>query len=72
MRHFRVDITGNGPAKRVYCLTLHGEEHLVEWITVLDHVARSMTRFVRRAGIRVTTSHNTLPRLLCAAPGSEP
>jgi len=44
------DITGNGPAKRVYCLTLHGEEHLVEWITVLDHVARSMTRFVRRAG----------------------
>ena len=44
------DVTGNGPAKRVYCLTPHGEEHLVEWITVLDHVARSMTRFVRAAG----------------------
>ena len=44
------DVTGKGPAKRVYCLTPHGEEHLVEWITVLDHVALSMTRFVRAAG----------------------
>ena len=44
------DVTGKGPAKRVYCLTPHGEDHLVEWITVLDHVARSMTRFVRTAG----------------------
>jgi DNA-binding PadR family transcriptional regulator len=44
------DVTGNGPAKRVYRLTPHGDEHLVEWISVLDHVARSMTRFVRTAG----------------------
>ena len=44
------DVTGKGPAKRVYCLTARGEEHLAEWITVLDHVARSMTRFVRAAG----------------------
>jgi DNA-binding PadR family transcriptional regulator len=44
------DVSGKGPAKRVYCLTPRGEEHLVEWITVLDHVARSMTRFVRAAG----------------------
>jgi len=44
------DVTGKGPAKRVYCLTPRGEEHLAEWITVLDHVARSMTRFVRAAG----------------------
>jgi PadR family transcriptional regulator PadR len=44
------DVSGTGPAKRVYCLTPHGEEHLAEWITVLDHVARSMTRFVRTAG----------------------
>jgi DNA-binding PadR family transcriptional regulator len=44
------DVTGKGPAKRVYCLTPHGEEHLAEWITVLDHLARSMTRFVRTAG----------------------
>jgi len=44
------DVTGEGPAKRLYCLTPRGEEHLAEWITVLDHVARSMTRFVRKAG----------------------
>ena len=44
------DVTGKGPAKRVYCLTPRGEEHLEEWITVLGHVARSMTRFVRTAG----------------------
>jgi len=44
------DVTGTGPAKRVYCLTPYGEEHLAEWITVLDHMARSMTRFVRTAG----------------------
>jgi DNA-binding PadR family transcriptional regulator len=44
------DVTGHGPAKRVYCLTPHGEEHLTEWITVLDNLARSMTRFVHTAG----------------------
>jgi poly-beta-hydroxybutyrate-responsive repressor len=44
------DVTGEGPAKRVYCLTPRGEQHLTEWIAVLDHVARSMTRFVRIAG----------------------
>jgi DNA-binding PadR family transcriptional regulator len=44
------DVTGKGPAKRVYCLTPRGEEHLAEWIIVLDHLARSMTRFVRTAG----------------------
>jgi DNA-binding PadR family transcriptional regulator len=44
------DVTGKGPAKRVYRLTPRGQEHLAEWIAVLDHVARSMTRFVRTAG----------------------
>jgi len=44
------DVTGKGPAKRVYCLTPRGEDHLAEWIAVLDHMARSMTRFVRTAG----------------------
>jgi DNA-binding PadR family transcriptional regulator len=44
------DVTGHGPAKRVYRLTPRGEEHLVEWITVLDNLGRSMTRFVRTAG----------------------
>ncbi len=44
------DVTGKGPAKRVYCLTPYGEVHLAEWVTVLGHVARSMARFVRTAG----------------------
>jgi DNA-binding PadR family transcriptional regulator len=44
------DVSGHGPAKRVYRLTPHGEVHLAEWITVLENLARSMTRFVGRAG----------------------
>jgi DNA-binding PadR family transcriptional regulator len=44
------DVNGSGPAKRVYCLTPRGEEHLTEWITVLDNLGRSMARFVRIAG----------------------
>ena len=44
------DVSGAGPAKRVYRLTPHGEEHLAEWITVLAHLSRSMARFVRTAG----------------------
>ena len=44
-----------GPARRVYKLTPKGERHLEEWATVLDHVSRSMARFVkgtREAGRR--------------------
>ena len=37
---------GGGPARRVYKLTRQGEEHLKEWAVVLDHVAKSMRRFV--------------------------
>ena len=36
----------SGPARRVYKLTRKGESHLKEWASVLDHVAKSMTRFV--------------------------
>jgi PadR family transcriptional regulator, regulatory protein PadR len=43
------DVNGNGPARRVYSLTLRGEEHLEEWITVLGHMAQSMARFARTA-----------------------
>jgi PadR family transcriptional regulator PadR len=56
------DVTGKGPAKRVYCLTPHGEEHLAEWVTVLDHLARSMTRFVRRAGKQVGDRSKPAPK----------
>jgi DNA-binding PadR family transcriptional regulator len=41
------DIVAGGPARRVYKLTAKGEEHLDEWTTVLDHVSKSMARFVR-------------------------
>jgi len=43
----------NGPARRVYRLTAKGERHLVEWATVLDHVSRSMARFVRDANTHI-------------------
>src|SRR5260370_13833359 len=56
------DVTGKGPAKRVYCLTPPGEEHLAEWVTVLDHLARSMTRFVRRAGKQVGDRSKPAPK----------
>jgi poly-beta-hydroxybutyrate-responsive repressor len=36
-----------GPARRVYRLTPKGEQHLEEWATVLDHVSKSMARFVK-------------------------
>src|ERR1017187_10048095 len=64
------DVTGHGPAKRVYRLTPRGEEHLAEWITVLDNLARSMTRFVRTAGKEVLdASMKPSPTLLRRTPG---
>jgi PadR family transcriptional regulator PadR len=43
------DVEGGGPARRVYALTARGEEHLGEWITVLDHMCRSMKRLTKEA-----------------------
>lgn len=43
------DVDERGPARRVYSLTKGGEKHLREWAQVLGKVARSMSRFVRRA-----------------------
>ena len=37
----------SGPARRVYQLTPEGEAHLEEWATVLEHVSKSMARFVK-------------------------
>lgn len=37
-----------GPARRVYTLTTKGERHLEEWATVLEHVSKSMARFVKQ------------------------
>lgn len=38
-----------GPARRVYKLTTRGEKHLNEWAAVLEHVSKSMGRFVKEA-----------------------
>jgi len=38
-----------GPARRIYRLTPEGESHLEEWAEVLDHVSKSMARFVASA-----------------------
>ena len=40
---------GGGPARRVYRLTARGEKHLQEWTVVLEHVSKSMARFVRES-----------------------
>jgi DNA-binding PadR family transcriptional regulator len=40
---------GAGPARRVYKLTQQGERHLEEWASVLEHVSKSMARFVKNA-----------------------
>lgn len=42
------DTEGAGPARRLYRLTRQGHEHLEEWATVLDHVSRSMAKFVKQ------------------------
>src|ERR1035437_5621532 len=41
----------SGPARRLYMLTELGESHLQEWLMVLDHMSKSMARFVDRARI---------------------
>ena len=43
------DVEGSGPTRRLYALTARGEQHLEEWITVLDHIAVSMGRLVAEA-----------------------
>lgn len=53
----------SGPARRVYQLTRQGEAHLEEWATVLDHVSRSMARFVKNA------RRTPAPRKVSAAAG---
>jgi DNA-binding PadR family transcriptional regulator len=41
------DVSGGGPARRVYELTPAGEEHLREWLAVLERLSGSLTRFVK-------------------------
>lgn len=53
-----------GPARRVYKLTTQGEKHLEEWATVLEHVSKSMARFVKDAHVAL---HGPAPRKSRAA-----
>jgi len=43
------DTNTAGPAKRVYELTGEGEEHLKEWIVVMEQLAQMMNGFVQDA-----------------------
>jgi len=40
------DVTGAGPARRVYELTPAGDVHLQEWGAVLERMSQSLGRFV--------------------------
>jgi DNA-binding PadR family transcriptional regulator len=37
----------------VYALTPRGEEHLSEWVAVLEHMSKSMTRLVMSARVEL-------------------
>lgn len=44
------DVEGGGPARRLYELTPSGEEHLREWMAVLERLSLSLARFVADTG----------------------
>jgi PadR family transcriptional regulator, regulatory protein PadR len=43
------NVDGRGPARRLYKLTSKGERHFEEWIVVMEHLSKSMARFVLKA-----------------------
>ena len=53
---------GSGPARRVYRLTAKGKTHLKEWASVLEHVGKSMTRFVAEANDLMAATSATKKR----------
>ncbi len=63
------DTQHSGPARRAYALTPRGEEHLEEWIDVLEHMSGSMTRLVQGARLELETADERSPgqRRLAAA-----
>jgi DNA-binding PadR family transcriptional regulator len=40
------DVSSGGPARRLYDLTPRGEEHLEEWLAVMERMSKSLARFV--------------------------
>lgn len=47
------DVSGSGAARRLYELTAEGEEHLREWLVVLERLSGSLSRFVRDVKVAV-------------------
>jgi PadR family transcriptional regulator, regulatory protein PadR len=66
------DVQVSGPARRVYSLTKDGEKHLEEWRQVLDHLSKSMARFVRSVhksnGVQVPAGKRAKPRTAPSRP----
>jgi PadR family transcriptional regulator, regulatory protein PadR len=60
------DVKGHGPARRVYALTKHGEEHLREWVVVLGNLSNSMSNFVAKVD-PVAASRKKPPKKLSAS-----
>jgi PadR family transcriptional regulator, regulatory protein PadR len=56
------DTTGSGPARKVYSLTKHGEQHLNEWAQVLTNVSKSMSSFIRKVNALNSGSAKPLRR----------
>ena len=40
------DVSGHGPAKRLYCLTSEGEDFLQQWTLLIEKMAGAMSDFV--------------------------
>jgi DNA-binding PadR family transcriptional regulator len=51
------DVEGSGPARRLYRLTAQGEEHLTEWVAILERMSVSMKRFVQEAQSALKIDH---------------
>jgi DNA-binding PadR family transcriptional regulator len=60
----------SGPARRLYMLTELGELHLQEWVTVLEHMSKSMVRFVADARADLAKSEHSDEAVLAVASSS--
>lgn len=55
------DVEHNGPARRLYRLTGHGEQHLVEWLAVLEQVSGSMGKLIESMRDAVAAANQEVP-----------
>jgi len=45
------DVSGSGPARRIYRLSSSGAQHLNEWVVILEQMSKSMSAFVKHARV---------------------